>query len=156
MVLIKILTFPKNFIFQTESHSYFTSLKSIYHIASKNVQNDTKKVEVVEIQDAEVNGSPVESKSKNDTRWSDGKASIKKEPIDCEKDKKYDNKITIKKESLEDDKDKKWNTSTVKYTHNNLKGHHPDWQRLFIFKAKYAKGVCFFHESTIKYLTIPF
>lgn len=96
---------------QTESHIYFTSLKSIYHIASKNIQSDTKRVEVVEIQDekasTEVNGAQVECKSKSDTRWSDNKVTVKKEVIDCEKDKKCDNKTPIKKEPVDDEKDKK-------------------------------------------------
>ncbi|XP_011504659.1 PREDICTED: cell division cycle and apoptosis regulator protein 1-like [Ceratosolen solmsi marchali] len=95
----------------TESHSYFTSLKSIYHIASKNIQNDTKRVEIVEIQDEksgiELNGTQVECKSKSDTRWSDNKVIVKKEITECEKDKKCDNKVLIKKEPTEEDKDKK-------------------------------------------------
>lgn len=96
---------------QTESHSYFTSIKSIYHIASKSIQSDTKRVEIVEIQDekgsTEVNGAQVEGKSKSDTRWSDGKVTVKKELNECERDKKCDNKVIIKKENVEDDKEKK-------------------------------------------------
>lgn len=94
-------------ILQNESNSYFTSLKSIYHIASKSIQSEIKKVEVVEIQDekpdmGEVNGILSEQKTKNDTRWGDTKISVKKEEV--EKDKKSDNKTTVKKESIEDEK----------------------------------------------------
>lgn len=74
---------------------------------SKVIPNDTKKVEIVEIQDEkqtnEINGS--EFKSKSDTRWSDNKSSIKKESIDT--DRKYDSKSSIKKEPIENDKEKK-------------------------------------------------
>lgn len=87
-------------------------MKSIYHIASKNIQSDTKRVEVVEIQDekssTEVNGAQAECKSKSDTRWSDNKVAVKKELNECDKDKKSDNKVQIKKEiKEEDDKEKK-------------------------------------------------
>ncbi|XP_008204944.1 cell division cycle and apoptosis regulator protein 1 isoform X2 [Nasonia vitripennis] len=95
----------------TESHSYFTSIKSIYHIASKSIQSDTKRVEIVEIQDekgtTEVNGAQLEAKSKSDTRWSDSKVTVKKELNECEKDKKCDNKVIIKKEIAEDEKERK-------------------------------------------------
>lgn len=96
--------------FQNESHSYFTSLKSIYHIASKNIQSDTKRVEIVEIQDekssTEINGAQAECKSKSDSRWSDNKVAIKKELNECDKDKKCDNKVQVKKE-VEEEKEKK-------------------------------------------------
>ncbi|XP_043679159.1 cell division cycle and apoptosis regulator protein 1-like isoform X1 [Vespula pensylvanica] len=91
----------------TECHSYLTAVKNIYHIASKMIQSDSKKVEVVEIQDekivAEVNGSEIENKCKTDTRWGDSKVVIKDE---IDKDRKCDNKISIKKE-MESDKEKK-------------------------------------------------
>nr|XP_050861496.1 cell division cycle and apoptosis regulator protein 1-like isoform X1 [Vespula vulgaris] len=91
----------------TECHSYLTAVKNIYHIASKMIQSDSKKVEVVEIQDekivAEVNGSEIENKCKTDTRWGDSKVAIKDE---TDKDRKCDNKISIKKE-MESDKEKK-------------------------------------------------
>ncbi|KAF7387308.1 hypothetical protein HZH68_012985 [Vespula germanica] len=91
----------------TECHSYLTAVKNIYHIASKMIQSDSKKVEVVEIQDekivAEVNGSEIENKCKTDTRWGDSKVIIKDE---TDKDRKCDNKISIKKE-MESDKEKK-------------------------------------------------
>ncbi|XP_015600550.1 cell division cycle and apoptosis regulator protein 1 [Cephus cinctus] len=95
----------------TESHTYLSTLKNVYHVVTKVVQPDTKKVEIVEIQDertvGEVNGSQGEHKSKTDTRWSDNKAAVKKESTDSEKDKKNDNKILIKKESVDIDKEKK-------------------------------------------------
>ncbi|KAI4499751.1 hypothetical protein M0802_005007 [Mischocyttarus mexicanus] len=91
-----------------ECHSYLTAVKNIYHIASKMMQGDNKKVEVVEIQDekivAEVNGSEVENKCKIDTRWSDSKSVVKEE---IEKDRKCDNKISNRKEITESDKEKK-------------------------------------------------
>jgi hypothetical protein len=72
------------------------------------MQSDTKRVEVVEIQDEksgiELNGTQVECKSKSDTRWSDNKVVVKKEIAECEKDKKCDNKVLIKKEPMEEDK----------------------------------------------------
>lgn len=93
---------------QTECHSYLTAVKNMYHIASKMMQGDSKKVEVVEIQDekivAEVNGSEIENKCKTDTRWGDSKVVIKDE---TDKDRKCDNKISIKKEMVESDKEKK-------------------------------------------------
>ncbi|XP_058799301.1 cell division cycle and apoptosis regulator protein 1-like isoform X2 [Phymastichus coffea] len=95
----------------TESHSYFTSLKSIYHIASKCVQSDNKRVEIVEIQDekntAEINGAQVECKSKSDSRWSDNKVTVKKESSECDKDKKCDNKVFLQKEIYELEQEKK-------------------------------------------------
>lgn len=82
-----------------------STLKNIYHTASRVIPNDTKKVEIVEIQDEKqsnemLNGSQSEFKSKSDSRWSDNKNSIKKEPID-------DSKSSIKKESIDSDKEKK-------------------------------------------------
>ncbi|XP_023244872.1 cell division cycle and apoptosis regulator protein 1 isoform X2 [Copidosoma floridanum] len=97
----------------TESHAYFASLKSIHHISSKYMQSDVKRVEVVEIQDEkvnaeQVNGAQVECKFKGDTRWSDNKVAIKKEPTEYDKDKKCDNKVLVKKEiTTEEEKDKK-------------------------------------------------
>ncbi|KAK2576941.1 hypothetical protein KPH14_005557 [Odynerus spinipes] len=92
----------------TECHSYLTAVKNMYHIASKMMQGDSKKVEVVEIQDekivAEVNGSEVENKCKADTRWGDSKIAVKEE---TDKDRKCDNKISIKKEITEAEKEKK-------------------------------------------------
>lgn len=82
----------------------------MYHIAAKMVQSDTKKVEVVEIQDekvGEVNGSEIENKFKTDTRWGDNKVTVKRDFPDTDKDKKCDNKATIKKEITETDKEKK-------------------------------------------------
>lgn len=74
------------------------------------VQSDTKKVEIVEIQDekvsGDINGSETESKCKIDTRWGD-KVQVKKEPVDGDKDKKTDNKLSVKKEIAEIDKEKK-------------------------------------------------
>ncbi|XP_020712429.2 cell division cycle and apoptosis regulator protein 1-like isoform X2 [Athalia rosae] len=74
-----------------ETHTYLTSLKSVYHIAAKAIP-ESKRVEIVEIQDekgvAEVNGAQIEHKSKSDSRWSDNKVSIKKEPSDADKEKK--------------------------------------------------------------------
>ncbi|XP_034944335.1 cell division cycle and apoptosis regulator protein 1-like isoform X2 [Chelonus insularis] len=95
----------------SESHSFLTALKNVYHTTSKAIQAEIKKVEVVEIQDektTEVNGAQ-ECKSKSDSRWSDSKNSIKKESNDGDKDKKYDTKTAIKKEpaDVEKDKDKK-------------------------------------------------
>lgn len=61
------------------------------------MQSDSKRVEIVEIQDektsTEVNGVQVECKSKSDSRWSDNKVAVKKEPSECDKDKKCDNKV---------------------------------------------------------------
>lgn len=72
------------------------------------MQSDTRKVEVVEIQDekvgSEINGSETENKFKTDTRWGDNKIQMKKEPIDIDKDKKSDNKISVKKEISEMEK----------------------------------------------------
>lgn len=82
----------------------------MYHIAAKMMQSDTKKVEVVEIQDekvSEVNGSEIEAKFKMDSRWGDNKVPIKKEFTETDKDKKCDNKVSIKKEIIETDKEKK-------------------------------------------------
>lgn len=83
----------------------------MYHIASKVLQNDTKKVEIVEIQDekisSEVNGSQSECKGKADTRWSDNKSSVKREPNDADKEKKCDTKVPIKKELVDMEKEKK-------------------------------------------------
>ncbi|XP_034186804.1 cell division cycle and apoptosis regulator protein 1 isoform X1 [Osmia lignaria lignaria] len=93
-----------------ECLSYLTAVKNMYHIAAKMMQSDTKKVEIVEIQDekvGEVNGSEIETKFKTDTRWGDNKVPIKKEFIETDKDKKCDNKISIKKEITEIDKEKK-------------------------------------------------
>jgi len=84
----------------------------MYHIAAKMMQGDTRKVEVVEIQDekigGEMNGAETENKFKTDTRWGDNKVQVKKEPcIDTDKDKKSDNKTTVKKEITEIEKEKK-------------------------------------------------
>lgn len=95
---------------QSECHTYLTAVKNMYHIAAKMMQADTKKVEIVEIQDekvSEVNGSEVETKFKTDTRWGDNKVLIKKEFVETDKDKKCDNKVLIKKEITETDKEKK-------------------------------------------------
>ncbi|CAK9821569.1 Cell division cycle and apoptosis regulator protein 1 [Anthophora retusa] len=94
----------------SECHTYLTAVKNMYHIAAKMIQSDTKKVEIVEIQDekiGEVNGSEVETKFKADTRWGDNKIPVKKEFTEADKDKKYDNKISIKREVTEIDKEKK-------------------------------------------------
>ncbi|KAK1120726.1 hypothetical protein K0M31_010930 [Melipona bicolor] len=94
----------------SECHTYLTAVKNMYHIAAKMMQADTKKVEIVEIQDekvSEINGSEVETKFKTDTRWGDNKVLIKKEFVETDKDKKCDNKISIKKEITEIDKEKK-------------------------------------------------
>ncbi|XP_011643485.1 cell division cycle and apoptosis regulator protein 1-like isoform X3 [Pogonomyrmex barbatus] len=95
----------------TDCHTYLTAVKNIYHIAAKMMQSDTRKVEVVEIQDekigGEINGSEIESKFKTDTRWSDNKVQVKKEPADVDKDKKSDNKTSVKREITEIDKEKK-------------------------------------------------
>ncbi|XP_076753502.1 cell division cycle and apoptosis regulator protein 1 [Xylocopa sonorina] len=75
----------------SECHTYLTAVKNMYHIAAKMMQSDTKKVEIVEIQDekvGEVNGSEIESKFKTDTRWGDNKTPIKKEFPETEKEKK--------------------------------------------------------------------
>lgn len=93
-----------------ECLSYLTAVKNMYHIAAKMMQSDTKKVEIVEIQDekvSEVNGSEIENKFKTDTRWGDNKVQMKKEFIEMDKDKKCDNKISVKKEMTETDKEKK-------------------------------------------------
>lgn len=98
------------FSVQSECHTYLTAVKNMYHIAAKMMQSDTKKVEVVEIQDekiGEVNGSEVETKFKTDTRWGDNKVPIKKEFAETDKDKKCDNKVSIKKEITDSDKEKK-------------------------------------------------
>lgn len=86
--------FNNRFLFeQAETHTYLTSLKSVYHIAAKAIP-ESKRVEIVEIQDekgtSEVNGAQLEHKSKSDSRWSDNKINIKKEPSTGgqEKDKK--------------------------------------------------------------------
>lgn len=94
----------------SECHTYLTAVKNMYHIAAKMMQADTKKVEIVEIQDekiSEINGSEVETKFKTDTRWGDNKVLIKKEFVETDKDKKCDNKISIRKEITETDKEKK-------------------------------------------------
>ncbi|OAD53672.1 Cell division cycle and apoptosis regulator protein 1 [Eufriesea mexicana] len=94
----------------SECHTYLTAVKNMYHIAAKMMQSDTRKVEVVEIQDekvSEVNGSEIETKFKTDTRWGDNKIPIKKEFTEMEKEKKCDNKVSIKKEIMETDKEKK-------------------------------------------------
>ncbi|XP_043785229.1 cell division cycle and apoptosis regulator protein 1-like [Apis laboriosa] len=94
----------------SECHTYLTAVKNMYHIAAKMMQSDTKKVEVVEIQDekvSEVNGSEIETKFKMDSRWGDNKVPIKKEFTEMDKDKKCDNKVLIKKEIIETDKEKK-------------------------------------------------
>ncbi|XP_015521013.2 cell division cycle and apoptosis regulator protein 1 isoform X1 [Neodiprion lecontei] len=76
-----------------ETHTYLTSLKSIFHIAAKVIP-ESKRVEIVEIQDekgvVEVNGAQVEHKSKSDSRWSDNKVNVKKESSggDTDKEKK--------------------------------------------------------------------
>lgn len=99
------------FLLQTDCHSYLTAVKNMYHIAAKMMQNDTRKVEIVEIQDekisSEINGSETENKFKTDTRWGDSKVQVKKEPMDIDKDKKSDNKTSVKKEITEMDKEKK-------------------------------------------------
>lgn len=85
-------------------------MKNIYHIAAKMIQSETKKVEVVEIQDekvSEVNGLEIENKFKTDTRWGDNKVNEKKEYIEIDKGKKCDSKVPLKKEIIETDKDKK-------------------------------------------------
>ncbi|CAK9807317.1 Cell division cycle and apoptosis regulator protein 1 [Anthophora plagiata] len=94
----------------SECHTYLTAVKNMYHIAAKMIQSDTKKVEIVEIQDekiGEVNGSEVETKFKADTRWGDNKIPVKKEFTEADKDKKCDNKISVKREVTEIDKEKK-------------------------------------------------
>ncbi|XP_070153513.1 cell division cycle and apoptosis regulator protein 1 isoform X2 [Polyergus mexicanus] len=95
----------------TDCHTYLTAVKNIYHIAAKMMQSDTRKVEVVEIQDEkvgnEINGSEMETKFKTDTRWGDNKVQVKKELMDIDKDKKSDNKTSVKKEVTEMDKEKK-------------------------------------------------
>ncbi|XP_011867512.1 PREDICTED: cell division cycle and apoptosis regulator protein 1-like isoform X2 [Vollenhovia emeryi] len=95
----------------TDCHTYLTAVKNMYHIAAKMMQSDTRKVEVVEIQDekvsGEINGSEMESKFKTDTRWGDNKVQVKKEPVDVDKDKKSDNKTSVKREITEADKEKK-------------------------------------------------
>ncbi|XP_067213082.1 cell division cycle and apoptosis regulator protein 1-like isoform X2 [Linepithema humile] len=95
----------------TDCHTYLTAVKNIYHIAAKMMQSDTRKVEVVEIQDekvgGEINGSEMENKFKTDTRWGDNKILVKKESADVDKDKKSDNKASVKKEFGEMDKEKK-------------------------------------------------
>lgn len=72
------------------------------------IQSDSKKVEIVEIQDEkssnDINGSQSEGKSKSDTRWGDSKSSVKK---DEDKDKKHDSKSSVKKEPMDVDKEKK-------------------------------------------------
>lgn len=94
---------------QTDCHTYLTAVKNMYHIAAKMMQSDTRKVEIVEIQDekvsGEINGSEMESKFKTDTRWGDNKVQVKKEPVDV--DKKSDNKTSVKREIAETDKEKK-------------------------------------------------
>lgn len=89
---------------------YLSTLKNVYHVTSKVVHGDSRKVEVVEIQDersiGEMNGSQSDSKSKSDTRWSDSKTVIKKDIVDNEKVKSNESKVTIKKESSEDNKEK--------------------------------------------------
>ncbi|XP_043470873.1 cell division cycle and apoptosis regulator protein 1-like [Leptopilina heterotoma] len=91
-----------------DSHMYLSTLKNVYHVTSKVVHSDSRKVEVVEIQDersvGEMNGSQSDSKSKSDTRWSDSKTTIKKEIVDNDKLKSNDSKV-IKKE-LSEDKEK--------------------------------------------------
>ncbi|KOC64001.1 Cell division cycle and apoptosis regulator protein 1 [Habropoda laboriosa] len=94
----------------SECQTYLTAVKNMYHIAAKMIQSDTKKVEIVEIQDekiGEVNGSEIETKFKADTRWGDNKIPVKKEFIETDKDKKCDNKVSVKKEITEIDKEKK-------------------------------------------------
>ena len=98
--------------FQSECHTYLSTLKNVYHTAAKVLQNDTKKVEIVEIQDekvtTEVNGSQSDCKTKTDTRWSDSKSSVKnKDTTDTDKEKKCDIKVPIKKELVDLDKEKK-------------------------------------------------
>lgn len=70
------------FLLQAETHTYLTSLKSVYHIAAKVIP-ESKRVEIVEIQDekvvGELNGAQTEHKSKSDSRWSDNKVNVKKE-----------------------------------------------------------------------------
>ncbi|XP_033230490.1 cell division cycle and apoptosis regulator protein 1-like isoform X2 [Belonocnema kinseyi] len=93
-----------------DSHTYLSTLKNVYHVTAKVIHGDSRKVEVVEIQDersvGEMNGSQSDSKSKSDTRWSDNKVTIKKESADSDKGKSSDSKVNIKKESSEDDKEK--------------------------------------------------
>ncbi|XP_063994162.1 cell division cycle and apoptosis regulator protein 1-like [Diachasmimorpha longicaudata] len=93
----------------SECYTYLSAIKNVYHTTSKVMQNDSKKVEIVEIQDEkssnEVNGSPNEFKSKSDTRWSDTRSSVKKELED--KDKKIDGRSSVKKEPMDVDKEKK-------------------------------------------------
>ncbi|KAG8037133.1 hypothetical protein G9C98_004455 [Cotesia typhae] len=84
--------------------------------APKIVQGESKKVEIVEIQDektSEVNGSQ-DSKSKSDSRWSDSKSSIKKEPEDKDKDKDKDSSSSKKHESKKESAIKKETTDTDK------------------------------------------
>lgn len=93
-----------------ECHTYLTAVKNMYHIAAKMMHSDTKKVEIVEIQDekvSELNGSEVETKFKTDTRWGDNKVPVKKEFVETDRDKKCDNKLSVKKEMTETDKEKK-------------------------------------------------
>ena len=90
---------------------YLSTLKNVYHVTAKVFHTDSRKVEVVEIQDersvGEMNGSQSDCKSKSDTRWSDNKVTIKKEPIDSDKGKNSDSKVSIKKEQTDEEKDKK-------------------------------------------------
>lgn len=108
--MMYINIFHRSFFSQSECHTYVTAVKNMYHIAAKMMQSDTKKVEVVEIQDekvGEVNGSEVEAKFKTDTRWGDNKNPIRKEFSETDRDKKCDSKISIKKEIMETDKERK-------------------------------------------------
>ncbi|XP_015117706.1 cell division cycle and apoptosis regulator protein 1 isoform X2 [Diachasma alloeum] len=93
----------------SECYTYLSAIKNVYHTTSKVMQSDSKKVEIVEIQDekssSEINGSQSESKSKSDTRWSDSRSSVKKELED--KDKKHESKSSVKKEPMDVDKEKK-------------------------------------------------
>ncbi|XP_011305660.1 cell division cycle and apoptosis regulator protein 1 isoform X2 [Fopius arisanus] len=92
----------------SECYTYLSTLKNVYHTTFKVIQSDSKKVEIVEIQDekssSEINGSQSDGKSKSDTRWGDGKSSVKKEIED--KDKKHESK-SVKKEQVDGEKEKK-------------------------------------------------
>ncbi|XP_044575760.1 cell division cycle and apoptosis regulator protein 1-like isoform X2 [Cotesia glomerata] len=100
----------------SDCHTYLSALKNVYHTTAKIVQGESKKVEIVEIQDektSEVNGSQ-DSKSKSDSRWSDSKSSIKKEPEDKDKDKDKDSSSSKKHESKKESAIKKETTDTDK------------------------------------------
>lgn len=77
-------------VFQVECHIYHTTLKNVFHITSKAIQSDIRKVEIVEIQDekiGEANGAEIDNKIKTDTRWGDNK-NLGKKDIESDKEKK--------------------------------------------------------------------